>query len=167
MRLRPRGSLGDVVVWPMTDADLPTLIDVQQAGAVLGMAAIFPQDTHPFPRDAIVARWREEIGDPTVDTYVAVDDGGHITGFAATTGSELLHFGTAVETWGDGTAHELHDVVVDRMCAGGGKPVLYVFAENHRARRFYEKHGWRPTGASHTSGFAPHPLLLEYALHVS
>jgi len=39
-----------------------------------------------------------------------------------------------------------------------------VFADNRRARRFYEKHGWRPTGRSSVSSFEPYPVLLEYVL---
>ena len=148
----------------MTEDDLPTIIDLQQAGAIAGLAAVFPQDRYPFPRDAIVARWRDEIGDPAIETYVAVDDRGDLVGFAAVTGSELLHFGTAIDTWGGGTASELHDVVICRLRARSGQPVLFVFADNRRARRFYEKHGWQPTGATRTSSYPPYPLLLEYTL---
>jgi GNAT superfamily N-acetyltransferase len=153
-----------VIVRAMTLDDLPQLIDLQQAGAVLGMAEVFPQDRHPFPRDVILARWRDEVADPTIGTYVAVDDDGRLVGFAATTGWELLHFGTAVETWGRGAASELLAVVVGWLRATGADPTLWVFAGNGRARRFYEKHGWRPTGASSVSGFEPHPVLLEYSL---
>jgi RimJ/RimL family protein N-acetyltransferase len=39
---------------------------------------------------------------------------------------------------------------------------LRVFDENRRAQRFYAKQGWRPTGRTSRTAFAPHPLLLEY-----
>jgi len=78
--------------------DLGAVIDLQHAGAVIAMAAVFPQDRYPFPRDTIVARWRADIKDPATATSVAVDDGRQLVGFAATTGRELLHFGTAVGT---------------------------------------------------------------------
>ena len=42
--------------------------------------------------------------------------------------------------------------------------MLRVFVDNGRARRFYEKHGWRPTGASSRSSYEPYPVLLEYVL---
>jgi RimJ/RimL family protein N-acetyltransferase len=144
--------------------DLPELIELQEAGAVIGMAGVFPQDRYPFPRHTILDRWREEIADPTIGTYVAVDGDDRLVGFAATTGRELLHFGTAVNTWGQGAAGELLDVVIPSLRAAGAQPVLRVFAGNDRARRFYEKHGWRPTGASSVSSFGPHPVLLEYSL---
>ncbi len=102
---------------------------------------MFPQDRFPFPREAIIARWSEEIVDPAVEAYVAIDDRGCIVGFAALRGSELLHFGAAIDTWGSGTASELHDVVVGWMLSDERRPTLLVFADNRRARGFYEKHG--------------------------
>jgi GNAT superfamily N-acetyltransferase len=153
-----------VIVRDMTLDDLPALIELQQAGAVVGMAAVFPQDRHPFPREAILARWREELADPAVEVYAAVDDDEALVGFAATSGSELLHFGTSIETWGHDTAGELLSVVVALLLRTGVEPTLRVFADNGRARGFYEKHGWRPTGRSSVSSFEPNPVLLEYAL---
>ena len=148
----------------MVEGDLPRLLDLQRDGSVIALASVFPQDRHPFPSHAIEARWRAEIADASIETVVAVDDAGELVGFAATTGSELLHFGTAVATWGTGTASELHDTVVEGLRARGRQPVLFVFEGIGRARRFYEKHGWRPTGGRRTSDFEPHPVLLEYTL---
>ena len=42
--------------------------------------------------------------------------------------------------------------------------MLRLFADNGRARRFYDKQGWQPTGASSRSGYPPNPVLLEYVL---
>src|SRR6188508_2087699 len=42
--------------------DLPAVLDAQEAGGVLGLAEVFPQDRYPFPRvaqaahDAVLAR---------------------------------------------------------------------------------------------------------------
>ena len=148
----------------MTEDDVSAVIDLQRAGAVAGLAEVFPQDQYPFPRQAIIDRWRAEIGDPEIETFVALSDAGRLVGFAATSGSELFHFGTAIDTWGDGTASELHDIVVGLMCLGDGQPTLFVFADNRRGRRFYDKHGWQSTGATSTGSFPPHPTLLEYTL---
>jgi ribosomal protein S18 acetylase RimI-like enzyme len=153
-----------MIVRAMATTDLPSLLDLQEAGAVVGMADVFPQDQYPFPRGAVLDRWRDEINDGSIGTYVAVDDDGQLVGFAATREGELLHFGTAVATWGQGVASELLVVVVDRLREATDEPTLRVFADNGRARRFYEKHGWRATGATSVSGFEPHPLLLEYSL---
>ena len=89
---------------------------------------------------------------------------GEIVGFAATRGEELLHFGTAVETWGSGLAAWLHDAVVATYPSVTGPLRLRVFAENRRARRFYEKLGWLATGRESRTSFPPHPVLVEYAL---
>ena len=145
-------------------SDVDSLVDIQQAGAVLALSHIFPQNLHPFPRDVIVRRWLTEIVDPGIQVYVFTDDGERVTGFAATRSEELLHFGTAPATWGSGLASSLHDAVLATLAEAGVGPLtgLRVFDANTRARRFYEKHGWRATGKRSRSSFPPYPELLEY-----
>jgi RimJ/RimL family protein N-acetyltransferase len=136
---------------------------VQQAGAVKALAHIFPQDAHPFPRAEVQARWTAEIADPNVDVYVIEQDDGEIGGFAAIRGNELLHFGTAVETWGTGFAPAAHGQLVERLAAGGATCArLRVFKDNQRARHFYEKLGWRRTDRLSRTSFPPYPVLVEY-----
>ena len=143
-------------------ADLPALLDVQEAGAVLGMGHIFPQHSHPFPRAALLERWTAEIADPGIAAYVI--DTGRVAGFAALRGDELLHFGTAADTWGSGLAAAAHGELLEQLTARGVRRArLRVFEENRRARRFYEKLGWQPTGARSRTSFPPHPVLLEYS----
>jgi RimJ/RimL family protein N-acetyltransferase len=157
-----RGSLR-----AMLPGDVEPLLDVQQAGAVAGLGHIFPQDRYPFPRAAITDRWLAEIADPGVRVYVWVSHTGRITGFAAAADSELLHFGTAVDSWGSGLAARLHDAVLAEMLrsvpAGTVSLRLRVFDANRRARRFYEKLGWAMTGERSLAIFPPYPELLEYA----
>jgi ribosomal protein S18 acetylase RimI-like enzyme len=148
----------------MTVGDLSDLLIVQERGAVAGLADVFPQDTYPFPRDTIRARWREELADPGIAAYVATDRGAHIVGFAARRADELLHFGTAVETWGSGLARWLHDELVATYPRELRRLRLRVFTENRRGRRFYEKLGWEATGVESRTSFPPHPTLLEYRL---
>jgi RimJ/RimL family protein N-acetyltransferase len=154
----------EVLFRPATHADLDGLVAVQEEGAVAALAHVFPQDRHPFPREAIRQRWSAELQDPAVSVYVSTDDEGEITGFAARRGDELLHFGTAMSTWGTGLAGELHNALIATYPADLARLRLRVFAENHRARRFWEKHGWHPTGRASRSPFAPHPILVEYEL---
>ena len=145
--------------------DVEAILDVQQPGAVLAFSHIFPQDEHPFPRAALADRWRGEIADPGTRVYVSTDEVGAVTGFAATRGPVLLHFGTEVATWGTGLARELHDAVVRELAGTGATHArLHCLEENRRARRFYEKLGWRLTGEQTRSPFAPYPVLLEYEL---
>jgi RimJ/RimL family protein N-acetyltransferase len=143
--------------------DLPALLDVQQSGALHALTHIFPQDAYPFPRAEIQARWAAEIADPDTTVYVVEHDAGRIVGFAAIRDNELLHFGTAVETWGTGLATEVHGRLIERLAATGAAHArLRVFADNHRARRFYEKLGWRRTDRLSRTSFPPHPVLVEY-----
>lgn len=149
-----------------TVSDLPALLDVQERGAVAGLSNVFPQDAFPFPRTVVLERWKTEIADPEVRAYVSTDDTGSITGFAATRGDELFHFGTAVESWGTGLAQELHDAVVHELTNSLPSQTthlrLRVFEENQRARRFYEKLGWMQTDIRTRTSFEPHPVLVEY-----
>jgi RimJ/RimL family protein N-acetyltransferase len=149
---------------PMAYADLPELVVMQERGAVAGLSNVFPQDAHPFPRETIRSRWREELADPDIAAYVATEGPGHVVGFAARRGDELLHFGTAVETWGSGLATWLHDELVATYPRELRELRLRVFTENRRGRRFYEKLGWKATGLESRTSFPPHPTLLEYRL---
>ncbi len=151
-----------VLLREMTDADVPDVLEVQQPGAVIGLAEVFNQDTHPFPRDVVGRRWVEEIATPGIDCLVVLHQGA-VVGFAATRDDEFLHFGVAVEQWGTGIAQEAQDAVLDRMRAHGVRRAwLRVFRENKRGRRFYEKSGWSQTGERSRSAFPPYAELLHY-----
>jgi RimJ/RimL family protein N-acetyltransferase len=153
----------DVLLRTAELADLPALIEVQHAGSLQALTHIFPQDAHPFPRAAIQARWAAEIADPAVKVYVIEQAGGRLGGFAAIRDHELLHFGTAVETWGSGLAAAAHNQLMEWLAATGAtRAELRVFEENHRARRFYEKLGWRRTDRISRTSFPPHPVLVSY-----
>ena len=151
-----------VVIRPATAADVEGILGVQEPGALAGLAHIFPQDRHPFPRAAVADRWREELADAVTAVYVSVDQAGRLTGFAARREDELLHFGTAVDLWGTALARHLHDTLLTTFPRSLRRVRLRVFAANHRARRFYEKAGWTVTGATSRTRFPPHPVLLEY-----
>lgn len=147
---------------PMRAADVAQVLAVQEPGAVLGLSDVFPQDAHPFPRDEVARRWREEIEDPGVECSVVLLDG-VVVGFVAIRANELLHFGIAVEHWGSGVATGAHDAALAAIRrAGHDRARLRVFTDNGRGRRFYDKLGWRPTGVRTRSSFAPHPELLWY-----
>jgi len=152
----------------MTVDDVEAVVNVQEATSVLALASIFPQDEYPFPRAKVRERWRGEVADPSIGTYVSVSDDGVVNGYAATRADELLHFGTALAFWGTGLAQQLHDaaiaVLAETVPADTRRVRLRVFEANGRARRFYEKLGWQPTGQRSRTVFPPHPVLLEYDL---
>jgi GNAT superfamily N-acetyltransferase len=151
---------------PASVEDVPGLVAVQEAGAVAGLANIFPQDEYPFPRDAIAAEWLAEITSSRVEVFV-VSGRGRIEGFAALRADELLHFGTALGTWGSGLAARVHAELVSLWAAAGlSSAWLRVFDDNHRARRFYEKMGWRPTSVTSRGNYPPYPRLIRYETSV-
>jgi GNAT superfamily N-acetyltransferase len=77
----------------------------------------------------------------------------------------LEHLFVVPERWGTGVADALHDaaLAVSRE-AGAGLCRLEVLEENRRARRFYERHGWRPDGRRRLGEHPPYPAVVGYAL---
>lgn len=149
---------------PLRVDDLDALLPLQEEGAVAALGHVFPQDTHPFPRSQVRARWVHELADRSIRSFAA-EEGGVLVGFAAARGSELFHLGTARSTWGSGLAGQVHDEIVATIAAAG-HPVawLRVFEENRRAIRFYERRGWVTTDEVSWSLFAPHPALRRFEL---
>ncbi len=146
----------------MTAADVADVLAVQEPGAVRALAEVFPQDVYPFPREVLAERWLREVVDPTIDCLVVVLDD-VVGGFAALRGDEFFRFGIAVEHWGSGLASRAHDSVLSRIeCHGFRRAWLTVYAENSRARGFYEKHGWRATGTRSRGPIPPYAELLRY-----
>lgn len=87
----------------MSHADVPAVLDIQEPAAVRALSRVFPQDTYPFPREALSRRWRREIDDPETDCFV-VESNGVVSGFAAIREDQFSHFGTALVHWGSGLA---------------------------------------------------------------
>jgi RimJ/RimL family protein N-acetyltransferase len=77
---------------------------------------------------------------------------GVLAGFALVTPSgEVLQLQVDPASWGEGVGHALHEAaLVALRDLGVTTAHLDVFAENHRARRFYERHGWRETAREDT-----------------
>jgi RimJ/RimL family protein N-acetyltransferase len=148
----------------LTQDDLDLLMEVQRAGAVLGLGHIFPQHEHPFPTAQVRARWVSEIDDPGTDCFAVVLDR-DLAGFAATREDQFLHFGTAVGTWGSGLADAAHRDVLEHLRAQGHRSAwLRVFDGNRRAVRFYGRRGWVATNATSRTSFPPYPVLRRYEI---
>jgi GNAT superfamily N-acetyltransferase len=52
------------------------------------------------------------------------------------------------EAWGTGAGGELMETALAELGAAFREAILWVLEDNPRARRFYEKHGWQPDGAT-------------------
>ena len=64
---------------------------------------------------------------------------------------EVYALYVAPDWWSTGTGRSLMSCAVAALTeAGYGRAVLWVLEANARARRFYEKAGWAPDGASNT-----------------
>lgn len=90
------------------------------------------------------------------------EDDGVAVGVAAIADCWLHGFYVVSERWGTDVALTLHDAALAAMpdCA---EIKLWVLEHNHRARRFYEKRGWRPNGTSRVVEYPPSPLDLGYS----
>jgi GNAT superfamily N-acetyltransferase len=114
-----------------------------------------PEGWEPPPQHA--ARYRERIARPGNVGFVA-EVGGRVVGHVAFDPSEhsgLAHLWNLYldeEHWGTGLAVELHARAVEAaLNAGFAEMRLYVPAGQARARRFYEREGWRFASAEVTA----------------
>jgi GNAT superfamily N-acetyltransferase len=80
-------------------------------------------------------------------------------GVAVRVGPELRALYVMPDAWGSGAGGALIDAVLDAIRADGhGEATLWVGEANGRARRFYEREGWEPTGETKASELGPEEL---------
>jgi RimJ/RimL family protein N-acetyltransferase len=137
-------------------AEAETHFAIQRAACVAGLPHIYPPALYPFPDEEIRRRWREWEG-----TVRVSERDGHVVGVAGVGDCWLQGFYVLPEHWGTGVASELHEAVLAEQ-PGCAELKLWVLEENHRARRFYEKHGWRENGETRVVPYPPHPLDVGY-----
>jgi len=80
--------------------------------------------------------------------------------------SEIWAIYLLEQFWGKGYGKKIMDFAVNELkCEKTKEIYLWVFEKNHRARRFYEKYGFRADGAQKESGRYGIPLVeLRYVL---
>jgi ribosomal protein S18 acetylase RimI-like enzyme len=94
-----------------------------------------------------LAEFQHRAPHRTADTTVAEVDG-QLAGFVMVVGDEVEQVYVAAAYRGTGVAEALLDDAVRRVAAGGHREAwLAVVEGNTRARRFYERRGWRDAGA--------------------
>ena len=144
--------------------EVETLLGIQQAASVTAFGHIFPPTAYPFPTRAVRARWRAALGTTEVRVLVAERDS-RLVGVVEVAPERLDGLFVVPDAWGSGVADRLHDEAVKTLQGWGcGRCWLSVLAENHRARRFYERHGWRLDGRRSRTPFPPHPPMVGYTL---
>ena len=152
-------NLGMLEIRPIADEEIDEVARVHVRSWQAGYAGIVPATflDELDPAD-FAARRRDKIVPEGGGSLVAAEDG-RIVGLSAfgpyrperdtldPSAGELYSIYVDPDHWGGGTGHRLFDVVKESLTAAGFPVMrLWVLEENHRARRFYERHGMRPDG---------------------
>ncbi|MFC7546069.1 GNAT family N-acetyltransferase [Plantactinospora sp. GCM10030261] len=128
---------------PAQLADAPDVAEIWRLGWVDAHLGRVPAEL-VAARDEATFRTRAEqrVGDTTVAVV-----GAAVAGFVMTDGDEVDQVYVAAEHRGAGVAGALLAEAERRIrAAGHGMAWLAVVPDNARARRFYERHGWRDAG---------------------
>jgi GNAT superfamily N-acetyltransferase len=141
-----------------TAADAESLAAIQEEASRAGVPHIYPPGLYPFPTAAVRERWR---GFTDAGGWAVMRD----DGFAAVEPPWLEAIYVRPHAWGSGLAAELHDAALEELLARGvSRARLWVLEGNSRARRFYERLGWRADGTSRVVEFPPNPIDVGYSL---
>lgn len=76
--------------------------------------------------------------------------------------AELIAVYTLQEHWGTGLGQTLMEKVLKELIGVYNDVALWVFQDNTRARRFYEKFGFAPDGKQKQENFSDKPQSLRY-----
>ncbi len=142
------------------------LAAIQREASLAAYAHIFPPALYPFPTREVTERWRDALDDPAITVLVYEHDGDPV-GLAGCRAGWLDGLYVVPASWGTGVGRELHDEVLRRLREGGSARCdLWVLEHNDRARRFYERLGWRLNGETRVVPFPPHPTDVGYTLEL-
>jgi GNAT superfamily N-acetyltransferase len=148
-----------------TEADV--LAGIQQNASVAALEHIFPPELYPYPTDEVRQRWREALADPGTTVLVAEERGAAV-GVAGCRPEWLEGLYVEPAYWSRGLGRRLHDEVLDRLRrAGSARCHLWVLEHNDRARRFYERLGWKENGETRVVPFPPNPIDVGYTIDLA
>jgi GNAT superfamily N-acetyltransferase len=144
----PRGP----VSWRGT-GDPAAAAALQLRSALAGFAHIFPPEAPKPSLPNLVQAWQERIDAPDVAVFAI--NGPTLVGIVAAGADpreasigQVAGLYVDPDHWGSGVGRLLHDAAVDHLLAAGFSDVcLWVLEGNRRARAWYERLGWVPTGA--------------------
>jgi GNAT superfamily N-acetyltransferase len=147
-------------------AEAEVLLEIQRASAVAGFGHVFPPEKYPFPNEAVLDRWQKAVDDPTGVVVLAELDGAAV-GLAAMRAEWLDALYVIPSCWGIGIGPRLHDHALTWIRDLGCRHChLWVLEQNTRARRFYEKRGWRLNGDTRVVPFPPYPIDVGYTIEL-
>jgi len=142
------------------------LAEIQRDASVAAFAHIFPPELYPYPLGDVRARWSDAVANPEITVFGAELDG-EPAGVAGCLAEWLDGLYVRRQFWGRGVGRTLHDEVLDRLRSGGSPRChLWALEGNERARRFYERRGWRENGDTRVVPFPPHPIDVGYTIEL-
>lgn len=129
---------------PAVAADMAAVADLWHGGWHDSHAGHVPEG---LTAARTLSAFHERTPALVADTAVAVTGDGELLGFVMVVGDEVEQVFVGAAARGTGLADELL-AEAERQVAAGGHEVawLAVVAGNARARRFYERCGWRDDG---------------------
>lgn len=155
---------GMLCVWHDGDVTTVRKATIDDAGSiarvqVLGWRRAYE---HILPEDYLAALsverrtqwWTRQVELGALSILVVDDDEGEVGGFVSigpggsSTEAELYAIYLHPERWGRGLGKALMQAAEELLVGQGFSVcILWVFADNSRARRFYETAGWENDGA--------------------
>jgi RimJ/RimL family protein N-acetyltransferase len=146
-----------VTLRPATAADMQAVGELYHRSRVAAYQHFVPlDDLESAPAEAVAAWWKERFAhERDTHRYTVAERDGRIVGFSQIGPDEdgpgrvqLYAIHLDPDEQGRGTGRRLMEDAVDHL---GDRPaVLWVFDANERARRFYERSGWKPDGHTRT-----------------
>jgi GNAT superfamily N-acetyltransferase len=141
--------------------DLELLLAIQREASLAGLAHVFPPDRFPFPEEGVREELRKRLADPGTVALVDAEE----RGFTIAGHGRLERLYVRPDAWGTGVARELHAAALEALREQGAMSAsLWCLAKNPRARRFYERQGWRLNGEERVVPFPPHPVDVGYSI---
>jgi GNAT superfamily N-acetyltransferase len=146
--------------------DAEALVAVQRSAELAALGHVFPPAEHPYPTQAVTQRWRTTLASAEASVLVA-ETGERAVGLACVASGWLRGLFVVPDAWGSGLADRLHTAAMAIVrLEGNSRCRLWVLEQNHRARRFYSRLGWRPDGRRQPTPFPPYPTEVGYALEL-
>lgn len=149
MTVQPVVSMADLAL-------APVLAELHLRTAIAGYGHIFPAEALPPTIEEVLAQWEHWLGPDRAKgrrAFVA-HSGAAVVGVvlagpdpAAPDLGHLARFYVTPNLWGGGIGRELYRAAMDHLRAAGFEAAtLWVLERNERARSWYERLGWQPTG---------------------
>ena len=140
-------SAGPILVERAAPADADEMARVHTASADAAYRDHRGEDPTGLERRRTM--WRDVLADPSNRSFVARDNGrivgvlslGHERGEEATGAVQVLY--VRPEWWGSGAGQRLLERAHRELAREFDEAILTVLSANARARRFYERNGWR------------------------